>query len=443
MRRWQHLVTLARARHGSGRCLTAGVGLGVVMVWLFVLVVDETSLADHVVAPLVLGDTPGQADAIVVLGAGTIGECTPNHYALRRSLLAVRLWRRGRAPQILFTGGGDGKCRVGAAMAALAAELGVPRHQILTETLSTSTQQNAVLTARRVTGLGIRRVLLVTDTLHMRRAQGAFERQGFDVLRASVPIYEGHEDNLSMLRAGLRESVALAYYRLRGWIGGPPGMLAPSPTATKEQLVTRQQGPIVLLGASYAKGWPLASVAGSPIINKGIAGQQSFELLARFDTDVVALRPRAVIVWGFINDIFRAPADGVDLSLDRIRASYTEMLARARLHDITVVLATEVSVRPPARSLFESVVDVVAQLIGKTSYQDQVNTHVVAVNTWLTELAAREGVPLLDLQSAVAESGGRRRRAFAQADGSHITDAGYDALTSYALPALEEVLVVR
>ena len=58
-----------------------------------------------------------------------------------------------------------------------------------------------------------------------------------------------------------------------------------------------------------------------PVINRGVAGQQSFELLARFDNDVVPERPRAVILWGFINDIFRAPSDTEPRSLGCAKAT--------------------------------------------------------------------------------------------------------------------------
>ncbi|MCP9462685.1 MAG: hypothetical protein NNA24_11645, partial [Nitrospira sp.] len=62
---------------------------------------------------------------------------------------------------------------------------------------------------------------------------------------------------------------------------------------------------LVIIGASYAKGLGQHELAGYQVINKGINGEQSFEMLARFETDVVGLKPNAVLIWGFINDIFR------------------------------------------------------------------------------------------------------------------------------------------
>jgi lysophospholipase L1-like esterase len=82
--------------------------------------------------------------------------------------------------------------------------------------------------------------------------------------------------------------------------------------------------------------------------------------------------------------------------------------------------------------------------MGKESYQDQINRNVLAINSWLSDLAAREQLLLIDLHGALAdEDGRRRRREFIDADGTHITREGYDALTRYAAPILYEHLTKR
>ena len=120
-----------------------------------------------------------------------------------------------------------------------------------------------------------------------------------------------------------------------------------------------------------------------------------------------------------------------------------EMIARARDQGIEPILATEVTARPRGDSLIDTLASVAGALRGKPSYQDQVNQQVMAVNQWLIDLGAREGLLVLQFQSTLSEQGGRRRKQFAQPDGSHITPAGYDALTSYVTPILEEFLVAR
>jgi uncharacterized SAM-binding protein YcdF (DUF218 family)/lysophospholipase L1-like esterase len=422
---------------------------GVLLVLVLAVVIDESPIADWVVNPLLVPDGTGAepADAVVVLGAGVIGDCSPNNNALRRVILGVRQWRAQQGAVLLFTGGTGDPCPVAEAMARSAREFGVPKHRLRVETTATNTHENAELTAALLRGWGMSRVVLVTDHMHMRRAVGTFERSGFTVRPASVPIYEGHEDDAQMLWAGLREYAALAYYRARGWIGrgeaGDTAVARAMPIQHHTNTMNTTTGPIAILGASYAASWPLADVAGVPVINKGVAGQQSFELLERFDADVAAAAPRAVILWGFINDIFRAPAGGMDTTLAAIRGNYEQLIQRARAHGIEPILATEVTIRPRSETVIERLTVVAASLLGRDAYQDHINQHVLAVNQWLIDTAARERLLILHLQPVLAEPRGRRRAAFAQPDGSHITAAGYGMLTSYALPLLKEFIVDR
>ena len=418
-----------------------GLVAGVMLVFAASTAVNRTPVADWIVAPLLVPDTTGAVDAIVVLGAGVIADCVPNQHALRRVLLGVRQWRQQPSAILLFTGGTGAPCPVAEAMARMARELGVPDDRVRVETASVNTHENATMSTALLRGWGRTRALLVTDRLHMRRAVAVFDHLAFPTMRASVPIYEGHENNVSMLAAGLREFAALGYYRMRGWTAGPAPMSERTSAMTTPPSSVGS-GPIVLLGASYAAEWPMTDIAGVPVINRGIAGQQSFELLARFDADVVAVRPRAVILWGFINDIFRSSSD-MDATIARIKDSYMQMISRARAHDLVPVLATEVTARPSSGSLMNTVAGWVGALRGKPAYQDQINRGVQVVNAWLTDTAAREGLLILQLQQVLAEPGGRRHPAFAQPDGSHITPAGYDMLTSYARPVLQEFLVAR
>ena len=423
-------------------------------------IVLYTTIADLAVAPLLFNATGGNADAIVVAGAGVTGPCVPNNYAVRRAMLAARLWRQGRAPYVLFTGGHEPSrpCPIADVMGQLAAELGVPADRILLERASRNTHENAVLSAPLLRARGVSRILLVTDRLHMWRASSVFAQQGFAVEQAPVPVYESHPDNLSMLWSGLREYLALGYYWQQGWLApaGEPARaaggarLAPAAPgddhvatlrpAALGMSIMRQSAPqgdrnqVVILGASYAAGWH-PKVAGVTIVNKGVAGQETFQLRERFAADVVALSPRAVVIWGFVNDVFRAPRPQVASRLERTRANLREMIALARENGIEPILATEVTVRPPL-AFSETVMAWVGWMLGKESYQDYVNGHVVVVNRWIRDLARTERLLLLDLEPVLADGSGIRRREFSKEDGSHISPAGYAALDAYAQPML-------
>jgi uncharacterized SAM-binding protein YcdF (DUF218 family)/lysophospholipase L1-like esterase len=418
--------------------------------------INHTQNADRLVRPLLLEDTAGDADAIVVLGAGVVGRCVPNHNGVQRVLLGAQAWREKRASLMVFTGGSSGaSCPVAVAMATLARQIGVPEASIRVETASQTTHENATQTAALLRQLGASRLLVVTDRLHMPRAAGAFARLGFAVERAAVPVYAGHRDNASMLLAAMREAVALFYYRARGWVApvaqsdetrswAPANRQAVTQNAgdgarSMEAGIRNPSGPVVILGASYAGGWAVKHVGARPIINKGAEGEQSFQLLARFDRDVTSENPRAVILWGFINDIFRAPHTDIETALIRVRTSFADMIRLAKQHGIEPILATEVTVRPPD-SWAEMFASWLGALLGKEGYQQRINRHVLATNQWLRDLAKHERLLLLDLQPVLAEPGGDRRKEFVQPDGSHITGEGYAAVTDYALPILERHL---
>ena len=455
-----------RPRKLWNRPFWTGVLVGAALLVLGRVAINESTIPDLLIAPMLVEDSAAPADAIVVLGAGVIGDCVPNLNGMRRALLGARLFRSGRAPFVAITGGaGRDHCPVADAMAQVARDAGVPADRLILERESMNTHENAERTAPLLRERRVSRILVVTDRLHMRRATGVFRQQGFAVEPVAVPIYEGHVDNVSMLSAGVREAIALTYYRLRGWTTSAAPAAAHAPTnppgstpigtsggelasgrvvntknieiGSPQRTPASDRRPIVILGASYAAGWKLSDVEGFPVVNAGIAGQQSSEMIARFDQDVVAARPRMVVLWGFINDFFRT--DAAAAAAARVRENYTAMIERARANAIEPIIATEVTIRPP-KAFAETAMSMVGWLLGKESYQDRINQHVVETNRWLRDLGQREGVQVLDLQTTLSGADGRRRREFAADDGSHISAEGYAALTNYARPVLAERL---
>lgn len=199
--------------------------------------------------------------------------------------------------------------------------------------------------------------------------------------------------------------------------------------------MNRQEGhmpkTLVIIGASYAKGLNPKNLAGYQVVNKGVNGEQSFEMLARFETDVVALKPDAVLIWGFINDIFRGDAVQIDQIVKRTRESTAAMVAMAKKAGITPILATEVTIRG-REGWKEAAQELVASVLGKSSYQDYVNKYVRETNQWIREMAAQERIQLLDFEAVLADQRGVRKKEFSKPDGSHISEGGYEALIRYA-----------
>lgn len=198
---------------------------------------------------------------------------------------------------------------------------------------------------------------------------------------------------------------------------------------TESAAVPRQ---LVILGASYAKGWGTPSLPGyARVINRGVGGEETGGMRQRFATDVVAAKADAVLIWGHVNNITRAAPDQVEAAKTAARSDFDEMLRQARAAGIEVIVATEVPWTESA-GILETIYGWIARLRGKTSYAERVSKHVEDVNEHLRQMARREGLRLLDFGKTFSNEDGTRKAEYGAEDGSHITKAGYEALTSYA-----------
>lgn len=163
------------------------------------------------------------ADAIVVLGGGIRPDGTLSNPSLRRALHGVTLYRTGLAPLLVFLGAPrDDQPEEANARARLARSLGLPAGAILEVTGAWTTREEAAHVRARLAARGIHRILLVTDSQHMARAEPLFERAGFEVLPAPADEVSDSEDapeaRLKLMRRVLEEILARLYYRAAGYL---------------------------------------------------------------------------------------------------------------------------------------------------------------------------------------------------------------------------------
>jgi len=133
------------------------------------------------------------AQAIVVLGGHIQGnrrnwfEPYEPANVVGRETLAAELYKAGRAPLILLSGGAlVGNISDTANMARNLQGAGIPAEAILQETQSQSTLENALLTQETLRRHEINRILLVTSALHMPRAMAAFDNTSIEVTAAPL-----------------------------------------------------------------------------------------------------------------------------------------------------------------------------------------------------------------------------------------------------------------
>jgi lysophospholipase L1-like esterase len=195
---------------------------------------------------------------------------------------------------------------------------------------------------------------------------------------------------------------------------------------------------LVILGASYAGSWGSPPLPGYAVVNRGVGGEQTGGMRARFQKDVIAVQPKAVLIWGHINNITQTGVgDAAKLAAVKKAAQddYLWMLQQARAAGIQVILATEIPLAEPT-GFVNSAVGYINSLRGKQSYATQVNREVRELNAFVRQLAAREQLVLLDFEKVFAPEGGARMPEYAKEDRSHVTPSGYQALTRYAVAEL-------
>ena len=122
-----------------------------------------------------------QADAAVVLGAAVWSQGVSPVFRERINH-AIDLYRRGRVHKIIFTGGqGNPNEPTEAAAARMyAVENGISQSDILIEQQSHTTYENLVYAKRLADVHGLKKVLIVSDPMHMKRAIAMAQDVGLD-----------------------------------------------------------------------------------------------------------------------------------------------------------------------------------------------------------------------------------------------------------------------
>lgn len=184
---------------------------------------------------------------------------------------------------------------------------------------------------------------------------------------------------------------------------------------------------VVFLGDSITDMWNLAEAfPGKPYVNRGIGAQVTAQMLLRFQQDVVALRPRAVVILAGINDIGGAfqvetPAGIAD--------NVTAMADIADRHGIRVVLCAVLPVNDYTDN-------------ARTMVKDRPPETIRALNTRLTALARARGYAFVDYTPAMADPRGLLRAEFTR-DGLHPNAAGYAAMRPLLAAGIADALARR
>jgi endoglucanase len=195
--------------------------------------------------------------------------------------------------------------------------------------------------------------------------------------------------------------------------------LAPrAPAAEQPPDATR----VVLIGDSITELWePYFAdfFPGKAYVGRGVSGQTTSQILARFQQDVVDVRPKAVVILAGTNDIAE---NGGPVTLKMIEDNIASMSDIARAHHIAVVLSSVLPV-----------------LDYRWRKGLQPAPKIRALNEWIKSYASATGGVYLDYFSAMVDSAGGLR-AELTTDGVHPNLLGYRVMTPLAEKAIQTAL---
>jgi lysophospholipase L1-like esterase len=177
------------------------------------------------------------------------------------------------------------------------------------------------------------------------------------------------------------------------------------------------EGRVVFMGDSITEAWMHngeengapgpAFFPGKPYVNRGISGQTTPQMLVRFRQDVVALKPKAVVIFAGTNDV---AGNTGEMTAQATEDNISSMADIAHSNGIKVVLC---SILPafdfPWRRGREP------------------GPKIVALNTWIKGYAAEHGYVYVDFYSAMVDSRGGLPPNLSK-DGVHPLKAGYDIM---------------
>ena len=179
---------------------------------------------------------------------------------------------------------------------------------------------------------------------------------------------------------------------------------------------------VVFMGNSITEGWQPSfrgMFPGKPYINRGISGQTTPQMLVRFRPDVVALKPKVVVILAGTNDI--AGNTGPS-TLEMIENNLASMAEIAKANGIRVVMA---SVLPAYDYKWKPGLEPAPKII--------------SLNAWMKDYAQKNGAVYLDYHSAMRDEK-NGMRAELSGDGVHPNEAGYRLMAPLTDAAIKEAL---
>lgn len=183
---------------------------------------------------------------------------------------------------------------------------------------------------------------------------------------------------------------------------------------------------VVFMGDSITEYWvdqDPAFFTDNNYIGRGISGQTSSKMLARFQRDVIELSPKVVVISCGTNDVAK---NNGRITLDNVVTQIMSMVDLARQNNIVPIV---VSV-PPCDFFF-----------WRREVEHPAGT-IIELNNKIKDYCRKAGVQYVDYHSAMAAEDGSMNPEYSK-DGCHPVIEGYKVMEKLITPAINRALSVN
>lgn len=183
---------------------------------------------------------------------------------------------------------------------------------------------------------------------------------------------------------------------------------------------------VVFMGDSITDAWPRKMpefFSKNPYIGRGISGQTSPQMLLRFRQDVIALKPKVVVILAGTNDL---AGNTGPITPEQTMDNLASMVDLAKAHGMRVVLASV----PPAT------------VFGWRREMGNPAERIIAMNEMIRAYAEKHGCVYLDYHSALADAENGLKKEYQQ-DAVHPNKAGYEVMAPLAQKAIAAALAAQ
>ncbi|HYJ45924.1 MAG TPA: SGNH/GDSL hydrolase family protein [Pyrinomonadaceae bacterium] len=225
--------------------------------------------------------------------------------------------------------------------------------------------------------------------------------------------------------AEVKAQAARLEARLKDW----PQLARYHEADTKVTPPAKDEKRVVFMGDSITDGWDNEGnggfFPGKPYINRGISGQTTPQMLIRFRPDVIALKPRVVVILAGTNDI---AGNTGPMTLEAIEDNLASMAELARANGIRVVLSSLLPISDYEKNKEGK------QIVRSVQRPPE---QIKALNEWMKRYAAANKMTYLDYYSAMVDEKGFLKDELSN-DGLHPNPKGYEVMSPLAEKAVAE-----